>query len=334
MKGLRDDLEVVVGVATYNNEETIDSTMNMLLEQTRPPDRIVCCDKSDDETRERIRGFQQTDHETSIEILHQEGSGVADAYNVMLDHISGEYDLFATIQTDLIIEENWLEGHLQIHERRPEIDMVTGAGGDTETSESEVSPEDSAYYTGRNFSAKEGVLERVDGWDRNFLRGEDWDMRIRLAGVKTSVFASEELIHDWQQPEPSISLSKAKRKPTSVTFLSKYGPWYARFHPSHVLSDALSVTAIGGAVGTAGLLPIIPTVSAASALLFALSVVLYWGGHILARGGVDGDRLFGPIRKQLLNGIGVLYAFNRIVLSEVEWNMTGFNPENIPHYKF
>ena len=331
VKGCR---EVIVGVPTYNNEDTIGPTIEMLLGQTRSPDRIVFCDKSDDQTRERIRDFQQEDQDVSIEILDQEGSGVADAYNEILKYVSGEYDLFATIQTDLTIDENWLGGHLEIHEKHPEIDMVTGAGGDRKMSSYEATPDNSAYYTGRNFSVKAGVLERVDGWDTNFLRGEDWDMRIRLAGAGTRVFASEELLHDWQQSEPSISLSKAKRKPTSVTFLSKYGNWYTKFHPSHVLSDIMSVTAIVGAGGTVGLLPIVPTMAAASAFLLSLSVVIYWIGHISTRGGVDGDRLLGPTRKQLLNGIAVFYAFNRVVLNDVEWNLTGFNPENIPRYKF
>lgn len=331
---MTDDAEVVVGVATYNNVDDIEETLEMLLTQTRAPDRLIFCDKSSDGTRERISAYQSQPSTPTIEIIEQSGDGVADAYDEILDHVAGEYDLFVTVQTEIVIDEEWLKGHLEVHAEHPEIDMVMGDNKNNDPTDEEVEPDDRPYYVGRDFSSKAGALERIDGWDRNFLRGEDWDMRIRLAGAGTRVYAKTELGYRKDWSDPYITLSKARRKPTSVTFLSKYGSWYARFHPSHVISDGLSLISILSAVGTIGFLPISPTLAALSAILFTISVFTYWVGHLALRGGVDQDIIVGPIRKQLLNGVAVLYAYNRVVRGDVEWNLSGFDPDNIPRYKF
>lgn len=325
---------VVVSVPTYNNEDTIGSTIEMLLEQTQTPDRIVCCDKSNDGTRDRIQSYKSEEHNTTIKIIDQTGDGVADAYNKTLEYLEGEYDIFATIQSNLVVDEDWLENHVRLHEKYPEIDLVTGRGRDDEPTDGEVTADETPYYTGRNFSAKAGTLEQIDGWDTNFLRGEDWDMRIRLAGVGTRVYTAKNLRHDWQKEDPYVTLEKAKRKPTSVTFLSKYGFWYIFFHPSHVISDALSFGSIAGAIGTIVFLPISPSLAAASAISFVFSLLTYWVAHLSLVGSVHGDRTLGPTRKQLLNGIAVLYALNRVTGKDINWNMTGFDPKSIPHYKF
>lgn len=333
---MADSSEVVVGIATYNNIDAIDQTMEMVLEQTRPPDRIVCCDKSTDGTGRRVKSYADSNTETTIEVIEQSGDGVADAYNEILDHIYDEYDIFATIQTELTVDNEWLDGHLDVHAEHPEIEMVMGDYKNSNLVDREVATDERPYYVGRNFSAKAGTLERINGWDPNFLRGEDWDMRIRLAGAGTRVYAKSELGYEWQPAtvDPYITLSKAKRKPTSVSFLSKYGSWYARFHPSHVVSDGLSIVSILSAIGTVGFLPISPTLAALSAILFTITVLTYWVGHLALRGGVDQDLIVGPIRKQLLNGVAVIYAYNRVVRRDAEWNMSGFDPDDIPRYKF
>jgi glycosyltransferase involved in cell wall biosynthesis len=331
---MKSEPTVVVGIPTYNNVSDIDGTIEMLLAQTRPPDRIIFCDKSSDGTRDRIRAYQNRAEIPDIEIIDQSGDGVADAYNNILRYVSTEYDIFATIQTEITVDDDWIAGHVDVHTKRPEIDMVMGDNKANKPTDREVDPDDRPYYVGRDFSAKAGILERIDGWDSNFLRGEDWDMRIRLAGEGTRVYAKTDLGYEKNWDDPYITLSKAKRKPTSVSFLSKYGLWYLGFHPSHVISDSLSLVAILAGVGTAIFLPVAPTLAAISTVVFTLSVITYWVGHLMLRGGVDQDVIVGPTRKQLLHGIAVVYAYNRVVRGDVKWNMSGFEPENIPRYKF
>lgn len=325
---------VVVCIPTYNNESSIEETIELLLGQTRPPDRLIFCDNSDDRTPEIIREYQSRSEETEIELLRQQSDGVAGAYNELLEYVEGEYDIFAVIQTNLLIDEGWLAGHLDVHREHPEIGMVTGDYAKQPAIDREVSPDDRTYYIGRNFSAKAGTLEAIDGWDPNFLRGEDWDMRIRLAGVGTRVYTRSDLSYDWTEDDPYVTLSKAKRKPTSATFLAKYGTWYLRFHPSHVVADLLGLGAV--VTGSLGLvaLPIVPLFGIVLLALFVFSLVVYTVAHNYFRGGVDGNAIVGPPRKQLLNGIAVVYALHRIATTDLEWNRTGFDPETVPHYGF
>lgn len=321
-----DSLRVVVGIPTYNNEDTIKATLDQVTAQTRPPDRIVICDNSSDATRAVIRAAQEK-VEIPIEILTQEGDGVADAYNQIWRHIEPDFDLLATIQTNLAVPDHWLEKHVAVHREHPEIGIVTASH---EGLTREVSPHERPYYRGRNISFKRSALDAVQGWDTNFLRGEDWDMRIRLASAGVRAFTSSEVSHEWlggdRDIDPYIDLSKAKRRPTAVTFLAKYGSWYARYHPSHVVHDILCVSGVLLAVSTILTLPIAPFVSVAAFGLLLLVTTLYIVGHLLVRGRVDDDLIRGPVRKQFLNGISVLYALKR-VSGDVEWNRTGFDPD-------
>jgi hypothetical protein len=326
------DGDLVVGIPTYNNEETIGDTFDMLTTQERLPDRVVFCDKSTDRTPEII-DRRAEDVAFDVERLEQTGDGVADAYDQILSSLDGEYGLFVTLQSDLKVDSHWLAGHVEIHEQHPEIDIVNGDNKVNEPTDREVQPNERPYYVGRNFSTKPGTLEAIDGWDPNFLRGEDWDMRIRLAGANVRSYACTELGYEWQQDDPYITLPKAKRRPTSLSFLSKYGPWYLWFHPSHVVADALSVGGLLSGVAAVLTLPVLP-LSLLFALLFVGFLLTYWIAHVALRGGVDEDLFVGPARKQLLNGVAVLYAAKRIAVEKPDWNMTGFDPENIPRYKF
>jgi len=159
-------------------------------------------------------------------------------------------------------------------------------------------------------------------------------MRIRLAGEGVRAYAKTVLGYTWQTEDPYITLSKAKRRPTAVSFLSKYGPWYLWFHPSHVVSDGLSVAAVATAALGALATPLSPFVGALSLSAMLVVVGLYTLLHNLARGGVDGKHFVGPIRKQFLNGIAVVYALRRVVREDPDWNTTGFDPDNVPRYKF
>lgn len=317
---------VVVALPTYNNEETIADSIEMVLSQQRTPDRVVICDKSDDATAAVARSYQGNDADVTIEVIKQQGDGVANAYNEILEHVRGEYDLFIAMQTNLVFEDDWIAGHIELHETHPDIDMVTGDNKANDPTDREVEPDEGPYYVGRNFSAKSGVLERVDGWDENFLRGEDWDMRIRLSGAGVRVYARTAIGYTWQQDDPYVTLSKAKRKPTSITFLSKFGTYYLRYHPSHVVADLLSL----GALATGILAPLTVLLSPPLAgLLLALclfAMIAYTLAHNVLRGAVDESPLLGPPRKQLLNGIATLYAAKRIATTDPDWNMAGFDP--------
>lgn len=326
------DGDIVVAIPTYNNEETIGDTFDMLLAQKRQPDRVVFCDKSSDNTVSVIEERAEA-ADFDVEVIRQQGDGVADAYDQTLSYVSGEYDLFVTLQSDLKVEDDWLAGHVELHREHPEIDIVNGDNKANEPTDREITADERPYYVGRNFSTKPGVLEAIDGWDSNFLRGEDWDMRIRLSGAETRSYCRTAIGYEWQTEDPYITLSKSKRRPTSLSFLSKYGPWYLWFHPSHVVADALSVGGLFSGVATVLSLPV-PPLAFLFFLMFVGFLAVYWVAHVALRGGVDENYIVGPARKQLLNGIAVLYAAKRIATDRPEWNMSGFEKSNVPRYKF
>lgn len=320
----------IVGVPTYNNEATISETIAVFEEQTVSPTELVFCDASDDRTPEILREHAERVDDFEITVLEQEGDGVADAYNQLLAY-AGErdYDIFGTLQTRYRLPETWVERAIEIHEAHPDVDLVNNADGIHE----QVGPDHPAYFAGRCFTAKAGVLESVDGWDENFLRGEDWDIRIRLTSQGATAFATEELSYEPIADDPPISLSKARRKPTSVTFLWKYGLWYARYHPSHVIADGLAAGLIAGLILIA-LTPLSVFLGAVGAVLAAGSAVAYNLGHHLTRGSVHGSHLVGPVRKQFLDGVGVVSALARLTGSDPDWNLTGFDPSQVPRYRF
>ena len=305
---------VVVGIPTYNNEDTISRTISVFEKQTVPPDRLIFCDASTDKTIDVIQERARDVDEFDIEVLEQNGQGVADAYNQILDYIENEYDIFGTLQTDFEVDDDWIENVISLHKKYDDIGIINAHTG----IHRELDPNEPAYFSGRCFTTKSGVLEGVNGWDGNFLRGEDWDIRIRLTAADIRSFGTEKLDYSQISDDPPITLRKALRKPTSAMFLAKYGLWYAKYHPSHVIADALSVLSVLGIA----LIPLLPP--------YGLSIVLismgsYLIGHNLVRGSVEGSSIVNVLQKQILDGIGVISTLVRLWGEDTEWNMTGFN---------
>lgn len=314
-------MRVVVGIPTYNNEDSIEQTIEMFGDQSVPPDELVFCDASTDSTPARVRAAAETIDLFEITLLEQEGTGVADAYNQILAYLDGEYDVFGTIQTNFGVADDWVENAIALHEEHPDMEIINSHTG----IHRELDQSDPPYFSGRCFTAKAGVLERVDGWDENFLRGEDWDIRIRLAGSGATAFGTEQLDYENFEEDPPITLRKALRKPTSATFLAKYGLWYAWYHPGHVVGDALAVLSVVGLLLTA----VAPPYGIALTLV---AIGAYLVGFNLTHGEFDGSRVVGVVRKQLLDGIGVLAAIGRLARTRPDWNMTGFDPDVITRH--
>lgn len=305
---------VVIGIPTYNNRDTIRDTISAFENQTVLPDRLVFCDASTDGTADIIHEKARNVDEFNIEILSQKNKGVADAYNQILSHIESEYDIFGTVQTDFKISEDWIENAILLHRKHEHIGIINAQTG----IHRELDPDEPAYFSGRCFTSKSGTLESVNGWDENFLRGEDWDIRIRFATAGIRSFGTEDLDYSRISSDPPITLKKALRKPTSAMFLKKYGMWYGMYHPSHLIADVLSVLLILGL----GLIPLFPPYGLSMALV---SMGIYIAGHNLIRGSIEGSSISSVLRKQLLDAIGVVSSFVRLCYEDPDWNMTGFD---------
>jgi len=232
--------KIVVGIPTKGDIDGIEATVSSLDKQTIQPDRLIICDGSDDATFHKLTDLL-VDVNLSCDIVKQSGDGVASAYNQMLGMVRGDYEVFATLQTNLVVQNDWLENHVECHRKMPDIGAVVP--GDVESNRVREAGA-KGYFTMRNVSIKKDLLESVQGWDENFLRGEDWDFHIRMGCDEATTVVSPNVTHSWRgnrsDVDPAVTLSKFTRRPTSITFIAKYGLWYLKFHPGHVIHDVLA----------------------------------------------------------------------------------------------
>lgn len=246
------ELDITIGIPTANNEDSIKQTLNSLINQSRKPDRIIIVDDSTDSTP---RIIDRIDHSVDIRIdlykQSNEGHGVGGARQDIYEFFYG--DILVCIDTDNKVSETWLEEHANFHKRNPEFGILSNTSP-ASTSRVISNPRTSDYFGQSNCSLKKSALEKVDGWDRAFARGEDWDMRIRLwcAGVRSYAKSDINKGREWIGTEgkgnfiekTKLWASKKMSAPSSAFFLKKYGAWYLKFHPTHVLGDLGSIISV------------------------------------------------------------------------------------------
>jgi len=324
-------LKITVSICTRDNEDTIEETLLSILKQERKPDRIIICDKSRDKTLDIIRRLSQ-EHGTPIEILHQSGDGVGDAYQQIYNDLGEETEIFATLQTNLVVESGWLKKIEKGFNDNPGVDLISSYfPPGQEGIYFEHTGGEKGFFTGRNMAIRLEALRRVNGWDPNLSRGEDWDLNIRLwrAGIRS--VAVEGIDHRWIKAETMNTLKKSVRQPTSLTFMAKYGLWYLRFDSVHVFGDLSSVLLLillASLPGTVFInlsyhsqLPLIVNLVAMllNTALYVMSYALFYQMRITM------SSLFGTVKHQVLNGLGFLSALYRLLFHDHKWNMAGFN---------
>jgi len=117
-------LKITVGICTRDNEGTIEETLVSILKQERRPDKIIVCDKSRDKTLDVIRGLSQR-YGVPIQILHQNGDGVGDAYQQIYKNLGEETEVFATLQTNLVVESDWLKKIERGFNDNPDVGLIS-----------------------------------------------------------------------------------------------------------------------------------------------------------------------------------------------------------------
>lgn len=244
------ELRVVAGIPTMNNERTIWATLSGLAKQTRPPDCVHIVDASDDWTPRVIRIFQQqTNPPFQLKLERQTNRGGVGAARARI-YQQFDGDILACFDTDAVPAKDWLEKHLQTHEEHPSTDVVSGVNNDRQPGLVE-SPHDRSFLVQKNCTIKSRALDAVDGWDQQFDRGEDWDIAIRLWQSGAKAYTRNDLVRRPIEGEGiGNRLLLRLKRPSSVRFLRKYGLWYARFHPTHVLGDVMSVLSVAAGILT------------------------------------------------------------------------------------
>ena len=112
------DIKVSVLIPVHNGATTIRTTLESVLQQTRPPDEIIAMDDgSTDETARILKSY-----ESRITILSQANSGVSAARNALVAKSCG--DLIAFIDSDDIWHPEYLETHVKLFERFPKAAAI------------------------------------------------------------------------------------------------------------------------------------------------------------------------------------------------------------------
>lgn len=321
-------LSVAVGIPTMNNEDTIEETLRNLAHQTRPPNKVIVVDASTDSTPDIV---ERVNESTDIQIEYYRqldyGRGVGGARHQIYREF--EEDVLVCLDTDHDVRSDWLETHVRFHRENPEYGVLSNSG--RQGFDKEVrNPKKSEYFGQSNCSLKREALDRVEGWDPWFPRGEDWDMRIRLwsAGVKS--YAKHD-IDAWRYERdiPRDTLAWFRKKvtgsPSSVTFLRKYGYWYLKFHPVHVVGDFLSlVSLVFLALVPLGLLVYPPSLLLFLGLPLILSLTyLYYKGPRKRDGFGLKRKDFTAVPVFFALGLSALYNLRRVG-EDVDWNYSGF----------
>lgn len=232
---------VELGIPTMNNQRTIWATLAGFAAQSRPPDRVHVVDASTDWTPFVVELYRETAQPPfELDLDRQTGStGVGAARKRIYEKFDG--DILACFDTNAVPAEDWVETHLRTHQGRPSVDVVSGVG-DNQRSKIVGSPHDRGFVVQQNCTIKRRALDAVAGWDEKFDRGEDWDLAIRLWRSGATAYVRNDLKIRWIGDESLNSRLRTRLgRPSSVRFLRKYGVWYAKFHPTHVLGDLASV---------------------------------------------------------------------------------------------
>jgi len=120
--------------------------------------------------------------------------------------------------------------------------------------------------------------------------------------------------------------TKVRHGPSSLRFIRKYGWWYVRFNPKHLLGDLLGVANIGA-------LAVLPLLAAVhTGLLLSVGVVLLVSPVVFAYMRQAWPSARWWMTASDLRAAPILYANGLAFLRELthirterEWNLAGFN---------
>lgn len=116
-------MKVSIIVPTYNRIETIENTINSLLNQSYEGkyEIIVVDGGSNDGTREYLENIK--DEKVKVLLLNSD-EGPGDARNIGFENSKGKYILFT--DSDCVVPKDWIEKHIKCHKTNKNIDIVNG----------------------------------------------------------------------------------------------------------------------------------------------------------------------------------------------------------------
>jgi len=117
-------MKVSLVCTVKNEEDTIDSLISSIVNQTKKPDEIVIVDGgSTDKTVQKIKSIATT-IDIPLKLIVAEGANIARGRNIAIEN--SRYDIIAVTDAGCVLKEDWLS---KITEplKNPDIDVVAGA---------------------------------------------------------------------------------------------------------------------------------------------------------------------------------------------------------------
>ena len=224
---------VSVLIPCYNNAKHIQTVIQSVRNQTRPPNEIIIVDDA------------STDHSVAVVkdcnvklVCHETNRGPAVARNTAFSASTGEIIVF--VDADAYADPQMIENILRVYENAPDLDRLGGVGGrgiETCTEETpnrwrclharqdfgENPQSNVEYLFGLCCSYPRDVFEKVSGFD-DFYRinaGEDYDigLRIRKAGYRLAYAPNAFIYH--QHCDTIESLKRVQKNWTYWSFIAR-----------------------------------------------------------------------------------------------------------------
>ena len=243
-----------VCVSTYNSAKTLRVCLDSIFQQTVKPTEVLVCDGgSTDGTLEILKEYP-------VKVVATDVRGVGSARNVLAFAVSEK--MIAWIDSDVAIPVNWLELREEIHQAHPEVDCLSNAGryvNTTEANEISKIPISSEIVLKQHNEISHGTLtikrelyQKVGGYDPLFEWGEDWDLKTRLLRIGAGIYWTETCLSYHMRSEKFVKSRVGQyillhdlepRKfilaGNFLCFLFKYGLWYVRSNPRHLVTFLL-----------------------------------------------------------------------------------------------
>ena len=201
--------KVTIYIAAYNAEKTILSCVNSIINQTIKFDEILIIDdKSTDNTVKLLENFQ------NIKLLkNPHNKGLSYCRNLAFKNSTN--DIVASIDSDVVLENNWLEIMLGLIDKN---DTALYGGKMIEKfTQNKFNSWRAKYYSqnwgqedmdnppfifGCNSIQKKDIWNKVKGYDESFLtNGEDIDYSNKVKSIKQFklFYSSNAVCHHLQQ---------------------------------------------------------------------------------------------------------------------------------------
>jgi glycosyltransferase involved in cell wall biosynthesis len=213
---------VSVIMAAYNVEPFIGAAIDSVRSQTFSDLELLVVDDGSTDGTARV-AEQHTRSDPRVRLLRQENRGLSAARNVALRHSRGEY--IAILDSDDAWTPSFLAAQVDILQRRPEVDIVTGNAwllggslhGRTACPSPDARPEPDLEHLLKDETAvfimsvfRRRVYETIGGFDETFRSNEDYDYWLRAAVAGFRFARNDEPGGYYRRREDSLSANELR----------------------------------------------------------------------------------------------------------------------------